>query len=179
MSREQLTGPVGTTTPCPVDEAQPHSVAGWFLTLPEVDPLEHHFLLYAVDLAPDPALRPVSRLAPAADFEIGLVALDPHAVPTADQPERWQPLMPAQMVFQFSGLNRAGVAEFARRVALWLIGGSRWAVTTGNAYEQRGWAQDLAHELKLLADCPKWTAASPDPAQGRPVAGSDLPGDLQ
>ena len=174
-----ITGPVGTATPCPADEVQPHSVAGWFLTLPEVDPLEHHFLLYAVDLAPDPALRPVSRLAPTADFEIGLLALDPHAAPTADQPERWRSLMPARVVYQFSGLNRDGVAEFARRVALWLISGSRWPVTTGNPYEQRGWAFDLNYELKLLSDCPKWTAASPAPAQAEPAAGPDLPGASQ
>lgn len=171
-----LAGPVGAATPCAPDPARPHAVVSWFLDLPAVDPLHHFFVLYAVGLAPDPASPAPRLLNPRAQFEIGLLALDPHAVPTSEEPGRWQPLLPARVVFQFAGLSRDGVAELTRRVALWLVSGSRWPVTAGNLYEQRGWAFDLTQELKLLSDCPIWTAASPAPAQAEPAAGPDLPG---
>jgi hypothetical protein len=107
----------------------PTAVANWFMNLPNQSPVWENYLLSVVSLEPtDYAPFPQLQY-PGAQYELAVLALAPDFHPVVDNPESWQPMMPANFVAQFHGVTREQAATVGASMARGCVHGMLLAET--------------------------------------------------
>lgn len=125
-------GRAGTATEVVVDETgtidETATLAVWYLHCPLQSPAWDDYLMSVIHLRPiDGATREPTINLPHASHELLIVALDPKATPSPDNPLSWRILTPINLAEQFEVPNDAAAVHLLEAAVDAVLAGMLWA----------------------------------------------------
>lgn len=129
----------------------PTALVTWFMHIPGAHIWWQHYQLSVVHLRDIPGEQTAKKQYPEAQYELLIIALDPHKNPVPDDPKTWHHLLPANVSVQFHGVTDAQAIDIGDKAVVCCIDGQLFVEPSGINGAREQWVTAVRNSARELA----------------------------